>query len=376
MIYLDNAATTLKKPPAVARAMREALRRGGGAGRGGHEAAMWSADKILACRQEAALLFGVPDPERVTLVGNATHALNTAISSVAKRPGRILTSGFEHNAVMRPLEALKEKGYSVETLATPLFEPEVVVHRFEEALRGDVVFAACTVVSNVFGYVLPIERIARLCRDRGVPLVVDASQAAGCLTVDAGVLAGAYIGMPGHKGLYGPQGTGLLISPEGVMPNPILRGGTGSQSVGMHMPDFLPDRLEAGTQNTPGVAGLLEGLRYVKKRGTGAILRHERALTAQLIQAMSGHRRLRLYYADHLFCQTGVLAFNVLDADPECIAEQLARKGMAVRAGLHCAPEAHRSAGTFPVGAVRVSVSDFNTAREIENFIRALEEML
>ena len=203
MTYFDNAATTLHKPPAVARAVREALRRGGGAGRGGHRAAMWSADTMLSCRQEAALLFGVSDPERVTFTSNATHALGLAIGSVAVRPGRVLTSGYEHNAVMRPLEALKGKGYTIETLTAPLFEPEMMMHRFEEALSGDVVFAVCTHVSNVFGYILPIERIGQLCLSRGVPLVVDASQSAGCLPLDAGRLPGAYIGMPGHKGLYG-----------------------------------------------------------------------------------------------------------------------------------------------------------------------------
>ena len=201
MIYLDNAATTLRKPPAVTRAVKEALRRGGGAGRGGHKAAMWAADVILECRQEAALLFGVSDPERVTFTSNATHALNIAIGSAAQKPGRVLISGYEHNAVTRPLEALGEKGYRIETLTTPLFEPEVALHRFEEALDGGAAFAVCTHVSNVFGYILPIERIGQLCHARGVPFVVDASQSAGCLPIDAAALPGAYIGMPGHKGL-------------------------------------------------------------------------------------------------------------------------------------------------------------------------------
>jgi len=205
MIYLDNAATTLRKPPAVTRAVQEALRRGGGAGRGGHHAAMWSADILLSCRQEAAHLFGVSDPERITFTMNATHALGIAIGSVAAKPGRIVTSGFEHNAVMRPLEALKEKGFSVRVLRMPLFEPEVALHRFEEALENDVSFAVCTHVSNVFGYILPVERIAKLCQDKKIPLVIDASQSAGCLPLDAGSLPAAYIGMPGHKGLLGPQ---------------------------------------------------------------------------------------------------------------------------------------------------------------------------
>jgi selenocysteine lyase/cysteine desulfurase len=228
----------------------------------------------------------------------------------------------------------------------------------------------------VFGFILPAERIARLCHAARVPFVLDASQSAGCLPIDAAALPGTYIAMPGHKGLYGPQGTGLLISPKGTLPEPLLRGGTGSRSADMSMPGFLPDRLEAGTHNLPGVAGLLEGLRYVRRRGSGGILRAERALTEAALRALSGHPRLRVYRADHLFCQTGVLSFTVEGMDAECVAERLSQKGIAVRAGLHCAPAAHRSAQTFPAGTVRVSFSAFNTLRDVEVFARALARIL
>jgi selenocysteine lyase/cysteine desulfurase len=339
---------------------------------------MWAADTLFACRQEAAALFGVDNPERVTFTANATHALGIAIGSAARTPGRVLVSGYEHNAVMRPLEALKEKGFTVEILSAPLFEPEITLHRFEEALGdgGGVSFVVCTHVSNVFGFILPAERIARLCHAAGVAFVLDAAQSAGCLPIDAAALPGVYIAMPGHKGLYGPQGTGLLISPANALPEPLLRGGTGSRSADAAMPDFLPDRLEAGTHNLPGVAGLLEGLRYLRRRGVDSVLRHERALTESLLRTLSRRPRLRVYHADHLFCQTGVLAFTVEGMDAECIAEQLAQKGVAVRAGLHCAPAAHRTAQTFPGGAVRVSFSAFNTPRDVDAFLRALEGLL
>lgn len=377
MIYLDNAATTLHKPPGVIRAVQKAMLTCGGAGRGGHKAAMRAAETLFECRQEAALLLGAADPERISFTMNATHALAVAIGSVAVTPpGRIVVSGFEHNAVMRPLEVLKEQGFTVQVLTSPLFEPEMAFHRFEQALDEDVSFVVCTQVSNVFGYVLPIRRLGELCKSMNIPLVVDASQSAGCLPIEADSMPDAYFCMPGHKGLYGPQGTGLLVSPQGTLPKPLMYGGTGSRSSELRMPDFLPDRLEAGTHNVPGVAGLLEGIRYVRKRGTDAILRHERSLTNQLIGQLLSRRRVRVFNANHLFCQTGVLSFYVIGTDAECVAEMLSRANVAVRAGLHCAPVAHKTADTYPAGTVRVSFSDFNSARDVNAFIHALDSVL
>lgn len=376
MIYLDNAATTLQKPPTVARAMKKALQSCGGAGRGGHQAAMKAADVLLECRQEAALLLGASDPERIVFTMNATHALCTAIGSLSGKPGRVVVSGFEHNAVMRPLEALKSQGFTVKVLQTPLFEPEMALHLFEDALSRDVSFVVCTHVSNVFGYILPIERIAQLCRVRGIPLIVDASQSAGTLPILADEMPGAYFCMPGHKGLYGPQGTGIMVVPEEAPTIPLLRGGTGSRSSDMHMPDFLPDRLEAGTHNMPGIAGLCEGIKFIRHSGVDTILRGERALTSRLVDALLRHRRVRLYRSNHLFCQTGVLSFRIDGMDVECTAERLSKAGCAVRAGLHCAPVAHKTADTYPGGTVRVSFSHFNNTRDVSGFVQAVENIL
>lgn len=376
MIYLDNAATTLHKPPAVGRAVQQALARCGGAGRGGHKAAMRSAEILLDCREEAAGLLGVSEPERVIFTSNATHALNIAIASAVPPQGRVITSGLEHNAVMRPLEELKTRGLTVQTLPTPLFEPEMAFHQFEAALERGADCVICTHVSNVFGYILPIERIGALCEARNIPFIVDASQSAGCLPIDADRLPHAWWGMPGHKGLYGPQGTGLLIVPSGAEAKPLLFGGTGSRSIEALMPDVLPDRLEAGTHNTHGVAGLLEGIRHVRARGVERILRKERIFTGQLVGALAGRRRVRVYAANHLFCQTGVVSYTVEGANSECVAEMLGHEDIAVRAGLHCAPAAHRTADTLPGGTVRVSFSDFNTPRDVNAFIQAMEKIL
>ena len=228
--------------------------------------------------------------------------------------------------------------------------------------RADV--AICNAVSNVFGYCLPVADIAALCHRNRVPLIVDASQAAGCLPVDMAAWGAAYVAMPGHKSLYGPQGTGILLCAADANPTPLLYGGTGSQSRDQAMPDFLPDRLEAGTENVPGVAGLLEGIRFVGQTGTGRILRHERQLTRWLGQMLRQMERVEVFLAEDAALQTGVLSFRVDGMDCEEVGQRLSQAGIAVRTGLHCAPFAHRSAGTLETGTVRVSTSAFNTQRE------------
>ena len=265
MIYLDSAATTFQKPPAVARAMTEALASMSSPGRGGHPLAMRAADTAFRCRTELAELFGLDGPEGVAFTLNATHALNIAIKSLVPPGGRVVISGYEHNAVTRPLTALKAK---VSAAGGPLFDQEAAIRAFDELIAPGVDVVICNHVSNVFGFVQPVEKVAALCRSRGVPLIVDASQSAGILPINMKSLGAAYIAMPGHKGLYGPQGTGVLLCGDGQIPRPLLEGGTGSISLSQEMPDFLPDRLEAGTHNMPGIAGLLAGVRFVRRQGT------------------------------------------------------------------------------------------------------------
>ena len=253
MIYLDSAATTLRKPPSVARASAWAIGHLATPGRGGHRPAMAAAETAFACRRTAAALFHVPEPERVIFTSSATHGLNIALKTLVKPGGAVVISGYEHNAVTRPLRAIPD--VTVKVASAPLFDRAAALEAFDRALTEEVDAAVCTHVSNVFGAVLPIEAIAALCRRREIPLVIDASQSAGCLEVDFQALGAAFIAMPGHKGLYGPQGTGLLLC--GREGEPLLEGGTGSASLCQEMPDFLPDRLEAGTHNMVGIAGLL-----------------------------------------------------------------------------------------------------------------------
>lgn len=364
VIYLDAAATTLQKPPGVRQAVFRAMERCGSVGRGGHAAAVAAMETVHSCRQLAAELFDA-EPEQVVFTANATHGLNLAIFSLVPPKGSVLISGFEHNAVTRPLYRL---GAGITVAGRKLFEPEDTLAAFSEALSHGTFHAViCTQVSNVFGYILPVEEIAALCRRYGVPLIIDASQGAGLLPLSLRKSGAAFIAMPGHKGLYGPQGTGLLLC--GREASPLLYGGTGGNSLQQEMPEFLPDRLEAGTHNVCGIAGLREGLRFVRSHGETTLLRREQKLLRLLLPEL---QKLGL----HCFTgkqQSGVLSFLPKQDSCEEAAEKLARHGIALRAGLHCAPLAHESAGTLPNGTLRLSFSAMNTARDAEAFVKVCE---
>lgn len=368
MIYFDSAATTLQKPPSVSRAVAAAITSMTTPGRGDYAPARRAAECVLALRTEAAAFFGLSSPEGVVLTQNATHGLNLAIRSLVKPGGRAVISGYEHNAVTRPLHAIGD--VSVKVVNAPLFDAHRMAEGFRKALGEGADAVICTQVSNVFGCELPIAEIAAICREKGVPLVVDASQSAGIVPVEMGKWGAAYAAMPGHKGLYGPQGTGLLLCGEGQMPDSLLQGGTGSLSRQQEMPDFLPDRVEAGTQNIHGAAGLLEGLRFVRKLGTEPIRRHEGRLMGALARGLERGGRFRVFF-DHAH-PGSVLSVVPVREEVEELAEKLENRGVAVRAGLHCAPLAHLSAGTLDTGTVRFSASAFNTMEEVERVLAML----
>ena len=372
MIYLDSAATTLQKPPSVARATAHAIAHLASPGRGGHRPAMAAADTAFACREEAAALFHVTSVDQVVFTFNATHGLNIAIKTLVHPGDRVVISGYEHNAVTRPLHAIPE----VEILVarSPLFDRQGMIASFRQCLDQGADAAICAHVSNVFGFILPIQEIAELCRQREVPLIVDASQSAGVLPLDIQELGAAFVAMPGHKGLYGPQGTGLLLCNRD--PTPILEGGTGSESLKQSMPQFLPDRLEAGTHNIAGVAGLLEGLRFLRRRDIRWIAGHESRLIQRMGNGLSRLPGVEVFQASMPKAQSGVLSFRIKGRDCEDVGEALGDRGFALRAGLHCAPEAHRTAGTLETGTVRASVSAFNTEMEIDRFLRAIGDMV
>ena len=372
MIYFDSAATTFQKPRAVADAMLAALATMSSPGRGGYPAAMAAADAAFDCRTELAELYHAESPEQVVFTMNATHGLNIAIKSLVPPGGRAVISGYEHNAVTRPLAAL---GAQVSVAAAPLFRPEAVTAAFDRLIVPGTDAVICSHVSNVFGFVQPVEAVAAICRQRGVPFIIDASQSAGMLTMDMAALGAAFIAMPGHKGLYGPQGTGVLLCGKDVPVRTLLEGGTGSLSIQQEMPDFLPDRLEAGTHNMPGIAGLLAGVRFVRQLGPENICREERLLAHQAAEGLRRVPELTVHALPDLAAQAGVLSIIPEQMDAEALGAALAERGIAVRAGLHCAPLAHRTAGTLNTGTVRLSFSHWNTREEVDRLLEAVGEI-
>ena len=364
MIYLDHGATSFHKPPQVQRAMMEAMDSCANPGRGGYRAAMKAAERVLRCREAAAALFDC-QPEQVVFTSNCTQGLNMAIRTLVKPGDRVVISGFEHNAVTRPLQGL---GVKVTVAGRKLFDWEDTLKSFERALDQGCDSAVFTHVSNVFGYILPVEQMAALCRRRGVPFIVDAAQSAGMLPVSLTGWGADFVAMPGHKGLLGPQGTGLLLC--GRLPEPLLMGGTGSESIYQEMPDFLPDRAEAGTLNVPGIAGLEAGLRWIRRTGTETIFRREQQ-AAEICSRELEKLGMKVFFGAY---QGGTVSF-LPGCDCEEAAARLARQGIAVRAGLHCAPLAHESAGTLKTGTVRVSFGQDASVAQIRSFLQAVSKL-
>ncbi len=373
MIYLDSAATTLQKPASVAQAAAWALRCCASPGRGGYPASRRAAELAFRCRERLASLLDVSDPSRIVFTSSATHSLNLAIRSLVHPGDQVVISGYEHNAVTRTLASIP--GVEVKTAVGRLFSPGEDLAAFEGLVDKDTKAVICTHVSNVFGYILPIKEIAALCRKRQVPLIVDASQSAGVLDVTTERWGAAYVAMPGHKGLYGPQGTGVLACGTDVRPTPLLTGGTGSASILQEMPEELPDALESGTHNMPGIAGLNAGVSWVMQQGTGSILAHERRLENRLLRRIGVLKGVEAFAPENPEDRTGVLSFRIRGKDCEETAQALSDRGVSLRAGLHCAPLAHRTAMTLETGTVRASMSAFTTPDEIDRFARVLEQI-
>ena len=361
MTYLDHGATSFPKPQPVTDAVVRAMETCGNPGRGGYEAAMRAGRCILHCREEAGNLFGC-EPEQVICTTSCTHGLNMAIRTLVKPGSRVVVSGFEHNAVMRPLHAIGAKIYIA---GRKLFDWQDTLEQFERILKQGMDAAIFTHVSNAFGYIIPVEEMAALCRKYRVPFAVDCAQSAGILPVNLRDWGADFIAMPGHKGLLGPMGTGLLLCSR--TPEPLLSGGTGSISKSYEMPDFLPDVGEAGTVNVPGIAGLCAGIRLVQREGVDQILTRE---TREMRRCAKELKKLgfRVYSGEN---QCGTLSFV-----PECgceeLAEFLGKHGVCVRAGLHCAPLAHESAGTLDTGTVRISFGHDASARQTGNLLFVL----
>lgn len=375
MVYLDNAATSFPKPQQVTAAVASFMReKGANPGRSGHRLSMEAAESVYACRKAVASYFHAPGTECVAFTLNATYSINFAMQGAlwGHPSAHVVVSNLEHNAVMRPLHAL-DVPYTAAVV--DLADDAATLKSFAAALRPETALVVCTHASNLCGRVLPIAQIGTLCRKHGIPFLVDASQTAGMLPIDMQACNIDFLCMPGHKSLYGPMGTGILIAKHGETLHPLIQGGTGSNSVDFAQPDLMPDRFESGTVNAPGIAGLHAGLRYVRNRGDAAYSREMR-LARMLYDGLHVIPGVRLYTPRPFFGgYVPVVPFNIGERSSVEVTEALNQLGFALRGGLHCAPAAHRAFGTLEQGMVRVSIGAFNTPEHIAALLGAVRQL-
>ena len=375
MIYLDNAATSYPKPPQVIRAMAGTLEKlGANPGRGGHHLAVCAGRVVQRCREELAELTGIRQPERVIFTHSCTESLNLAISGTLHEGDEVLCSHGEHNAVMRLLDRYAAAGQITVRVLPPDETGVLQPHTLQRMISSKTALVIICHASNVTGVVQPVGRLGAVCRENGVPLLVDAAQTAGMLDVSLAALNADMIAMPGHKGLLGPRGTGVLILGEGMEPEPLMCGGTGSASESLRQPDMLPDRYESGTLNLPGIAGLLAGVRFVRAH-QAEIHQYEQHLAQRLRSQLEGMDRLTLLgHPDAP--KMGMVSFVPKGMDVSALSDDLDHSGVAVRGGLHCAPSIHTWLGTLQSGAVRASVGIYNTEQEIDDTAAVIARLL
>jgi len=379
MIYLDNAAGSHPKPPAVAAAMARALDvYGANPGRGNHEMTRQTAAMVEGVRQQAADFFGLTDPSRVIFTAGATMSLNMAIYGLLRDGDNLLLPGMEHNSVSRPATALEDAGkIKISSLRADKYGyPRTEAIAAACASRLHPALLALTHASNVCGALAPLEEICRICRKRGIPLLVDAAQSAGLVEINMSKTPLSVLALAGHKALYGPPGIGLLLVSDLVSPAPFVRGGTGNLSEERAQPDFYPDRLESGSLNVPGIAGLGAAFDFVSDIGVAELYGKSMALADRLAEMAGNIRGIELYLPEQAAPRVPVLALNIAKRDPAEISALLdSRYGIAIRSGYHCAPAAHRALGTMAEGCLRFSPGWFNTIDEIERTGQALAEL-
>ncbi len=374
IVYLDNAATSWPKPEEVYRAVDTAMREhGANPGRGSYRMSVDAQRLVDETRREVCRLFNGPAPERVVFTLNCTDSLCLALKGLVKPGDRVVTGPFEHNSVMRPLQSLSRDGARV-AVVKPTAAFGVDLDHFRELCRDRVDYLVVSHVSNVTGCVAPVEEIAALAHERGALLILDAAQSAGDIDIDMQALGVDVLAAPGHKGLYGPMGTGVLVFAAPLAAKPFREGGTGFQSESLEQPRQYPWRLEAGTINLPGVAGLAAGIRFVASGET----RGEAGRPATLARALAGH--FRKLGGVSVFGdpepRTGVVSFRLDGQDVALTGTILDESfGICVRAGLHCAPAAHRAIGTFPGGTVRASFGRFNSQSDVDALVEAVRQI-
>lgn len=374
MIYFDNAATSFPKPEKVYDSIQFHLKNyAANPGRSGHKMAFEAGKAIFQVRELLGQLFNIENPMQVVFTSNATESLNLAIKGLLKSGDHIITSSMEHNSVLRPIKALEKAGITNTIIGCNEFgclNPEHIREAINEKTR----LIALTHASNVTGTLMPIEKVGKIAREHNICFLVDAAQTAGVYPIDVKKMGIDLLALPAHKSLFGIQGVGALYIKEGIEIAHFKEGGTGSKSEELIQPLLMPDRYESGTPNTPGIVALGAGLEYLLKEGIDKVREHEKKVTEYFIQKLRGIQKVKLYGAHHLGIQAPVVSINIGEEDSSEIGFLLDDSfQIAVRSGLHCAPLAHKTIGSFEQGTIRFSFGYYNTKEEIDRAIEALE---
>lgn len=377
MIYLDNAATTFPKPEVVYESVMNCMKNyGANPGRAGHKLALSAGRIIYDTRENLCRLFNIDNPMNIIFTYNATDALNLGIKGILKKGDHVITTSMEHNSIIRPIKSLEE--IEIENTIVECNEyGELDPNDIKKAIKSNTKLIVTTHASNVCGTLLDIEAIGKISREMGILYLLDAAQTAGVYNIDVKKMNIDMIALPGHKGLLGPQGTGILYVREGIDLMHLREGGTGSKSEELTQPDIIPDRYESGTPNTPGIAGLGQGVKFILKEGIDKIRKHEEELTQYFIDGLKEMPMIKVYGPKDSKKQASVVSINIGDEDSSEISYILDSVfDIATRSGLHCAPLAHKTIGTFEQGTVRFSIGYFNTKKDIDKTLEALKNIV
>lgn len=375
MIYLDNGATSFPKPLSVRQNVDISLKKfSANPGRSGHSLSLRAAKEIFECRKRLKELFNVNSEEEIIFTENCTMALNTVIFGLLSEGDHVLISSMEHNSVTRPLESLKDKGVTYSTFDYS-YDDNVTVDNVRNLIKPETKLVICTHASNVFGFRFPIERICALCHAYGILFCVDSAQSAGVFDIDVGTNQYDFVCMSGHKSLYGPMGTGVLILNNRNL-KPLLYGGTGTESVKKSQPEGLPEKFESGTQNMNGISGLKAGVDFVKNRGIKNIYNHEYKLAKRLFNGLANNRKVITYNKSFDYGKVApVVSFNIDGVFSEDLVAKLNKYGIMTRGGLHCSPLAHTTMNTIENGTVRVVPGAFNTINDINYLLNVIRKL-
>ncbi len=376
MVYLDNAATSWPKPNAVYKEMMNCMKEyGANPGRSGHRMAIEAGEKIYECRENISNLFGISDVLCISFTSNTTEALNLGIKGLLKTGDHVITTSMEHNSVIRPLKKLEDSGVKL-TVVHANEKGRLKPDAISKHIKPETKLIVTTHASNISGTIMPIKQIGEIAKKNNIIYMIDTAQTAGLYPIHVDEMHIDMLAFPGHKGLLGPQGTGGLYVREGIVLDSLVEGGTGSVSESLYQPAFTPDRYESGTLNTPGIAGLNEGIKYIMETGIDAIRAHEQALTKYMLEGLSSISKVCIYGDLKLDNRVGVISLNIKGKDCVEVCTELDEQyKIAARGGLHCAYLAHQTLGTLSTGTIRFSIGFFNKKKDVDIALKAINDI-